>query len=285
MRPPAPCTDIGPTAKTRTENPQAAQCWHHRGLGFLCSSTICPLMTDHTTSAPTSATPVPAATRRPPHPVLEQLGRDHPALFGATVQPLKRGIFQDLMAAYGETMDKAALKTALAIHTRSIRYLQAVASGAPRHDLQGQVVEATAPEHVLHAMLELFKRRKPRPGETPEQQQERLQRRIAQLFADSNLTREAFGACPAQRPCGAGHRGACAGCTGRARRPCRSRGALVCRQRRRQPCGLCADVRHAPAGRATPADPRRAAASAARCSRCRAGRLSRALSRDRGGRW
>ena len=149
-------------------------------------------MTDHTTSAPTSATPVPAATRRPPHPVLEQLGRDHPALFGATVQPLKRGIFQDLMAAYGETMDKAALKTALAIHTRSIRYLQAVASGAPRHDLQGQVVEATAPEHVLHAMLELFKRRKPRPGETPEQQQERLQRRIAQLFADSNLTREAF---------------------------------------------------------------------------------------------
>ena len=149
-------------------------------------------MTDHTTSAPTSATPVPAATRRPPHPVLEQLGRDHPALFGATVQPLKRGIFQDLMAAYGETIDKAALKTALAIHTRSIRYLQAVASGAPRHDLQGQVVEATAPEHVLHAMLELFKRRKPRPGETPEQQQERLQRRIAQLFADSNLTREAF---------------------------------------------------------------------------------------------
>lgn len=149
-------------------------------------------MTDHTTSAPTSATPVPAATRRPPHPVLEQLGRDHPALFGATVQPLKRGIFQDLLAAYGEAMDKAALKTALAIHTRSIRYLQAVASGAPRHDLQGQVVEATAPEHVLHAMLELFKRRKPRPGETPEQQQERLQRRIAQLFADSNLTREAF---------------------------------------------------------------------------------------------
>ena len=149
-------------------------------------------MTDHTNSAPASATSASTTPRRQPHPVLEQLGRDYPALFGATVQPLKRGIFQDLLAAYGDAVDKAALKTALAIHTRSIRYLQAVASGAARHDLQGQVVEATAPEHQLHAMLELGKRRRPRLGETAEQQQERLQRRIAQLFADSNLTREEF---------------------------------------------------------------------------------------------
>lgn len=149
-------------------------------------------MTDHTTSASESAPSASTPPRRTPHPVLEQLGRDYPALFGATVQPLKRGIFQDLLAAYGDAVDKAALKTALSIHTRSIRYLQAMASGAARCDLQGQAVEATAPEHMLHAMLELGKRRKPRPGETPEQQQERLLRRIAQLFADSNLTREEF---------------------------------------------------------------------------------------------
>ena len=80
----------------------------------------------------------------------------------------------------------------MAIHTRSTRYLQAVASGAQRHDLQGNAVEPMAPEHVLHAVLEVFKRRKPRPGETVEEQQQRLQRRIAQLFMDSGLTREAF---------------------------------------------------------------------------------------------
>lgn len=156
-------------------------------------------MTDTTAAAPApdSTSPRPAGapaapSRRAPHPVLVQLEQLYPALFGATVQPLKRGIFQDLLAAHGEVLDKAQLKIAMAIHTRSTRYLQAVASGAARHDLQGQAVEPMAPEHVLHAVLEVFKRRKPRPGETVEQQQQRLQRRIAQIFSDSGLTREAL---------------------------------------------------------------------------------------------
>ena len=154
-------------------------------------------MTDTTAAAasPEASTLPPAntaAVKRGPHPVLLQLAQLYPALFGATVQPLKRGIFQDLLAAHGEALDKAGLKVALGIHTRSTRYLQAVASGAQRHDLQGNAVEPMAPEHVLHAVLEVFKRRKPRPGETVEEQQQRLQRRIAQLFMDSGLTREAF---------------------------------------------------------------------------------------------
>ena len=154
-------------------------------------------MTDTTAAAasPEASTLPPAntaAVKRGPHPVLLQLAQLYPALFGATVQPLKRGIFQDLLAAHGEALDKAGLKVAMAIHTRSTRYLQAVASGAQRHDLQGNAVEPMAPEHVLHAVLEVFKRRKPRPGETVEEQQQRLQRRIAQLFMDSGLTREAF---------------------------------------------------------------------------------------------
>lgn len=73
-------------------------------------------MTDTTSAAqPAQAS---APTRRPPHPMLVQLGQLYPQLFGATVQPLKRGIFQDLMTAHGEALDKAELKTALAIHTR-----------------------------------------------------------------------------------------------------------------------------------------------------------------------
>lgn len=163
-------------------------------------------------AAPAAAAPVPArADRRPHHrggrgrseqgpnttprparelhPVLAQLAQLHPVLFGETVQPLKRGIFQDLLAAHGDTLDKAGLKVALAIHTRSTRYLNAVASGAARHDLQGNVVEAMAPEHVFHALVEVFKRKKPRDGEDL---QAKLRRRMGIAFMASGLSREAY---------------------------------------------------------------------------------------------
>ncbi|WP_455555473.1 ProQ/FinO family protein [Comamonas sp.] len=131
----------------------------------------------------------PARPARELHPVLAQLAQLHPVLFGETVLPLKRGIFQDLMALHGEALDKAGLKVALSIHTRSTRYLNAVASGAARHDLQGNVVEAMAPEHVFHALVEVFKRKKPREGQDL---QATLRRRMATAFIESGLTREAY---------------------------------------------------------------------------------------------
>ena len=123
------------------------------------------------------------------HPVLAQLAQLHPVLFGETLLPLKRGIFQDLQALHGEALDKAGLKLALSIHTRSTRYLNAVASGAARHDLQGNAVEAVAPEHVFHALVEVFKRKKPRDGQDL---QATLRRRMATAFMESGLTREAY---------------------------------------------------------------------------------------------
>ncbi len=130
----------------------------------------------------------PAAPRRT-HPLLEQLAQWHPHLFGATLLPLKRGIFQDLLAAHGEAIDKDALKLALSIHTRSTRYLTAVAAGQQRHDLQGQPVEAMAPEHVHHALLEVFRRRQQRGGEDLTA---KLRGRIVQAFEASGLTREDY---------------------------------------------------------------------------------------------
>ncbi len=148
-------------------------------------------------AAPASA-PEGAGEQRPPqpqprrtHPLLEQLAGWYPHLFGAQFLPLKRGIFHDLMAAHGEAIDKDALKLALAIHTRSTRYLNAVAQGMKRHDLEGQAVEDMAPEHVHHALLEVFRRRKPRDGEDLTAT---LRRRIAQAFEASGLTREAYDA-------------------------------------------------------------------------------------------
>ena len=136
---------------------------------------------------PGASAPQPRRT----HLLLEQLAGWYPHLFGAQFLPLKRGIFHDLMAAHGEAIDKDALKLALAIHTRSTRYLNAVAQGMKRHDLQGQAVEDMAPEHVHHALLEVFRRRKPRDGEDL---QATLRRRIAQAFEASSLTREAYDA-------------------------------------------------------------------------------------------
>ncbi|MBS0611481.1 MAG: Fertility inhibition FinO [Proteobacteria bacterium] len=138
---------------------------------------------------PPGTTPAPGPRRT--HPLLEQLAGWYPHLFGAQFLPLKRGIFHDLMAAHAEAIDKDALKLALSIHTRSTRYLNAVAQGLKRHDLQGQPVEDMAPEHVHHALLEVFRRRKPRDGEDL---QDKLRRRIAQAYEASGLTREAYDA-------------------------------------------------------------------------------------------
>ena len=146
-------------------------------------------------AAPASA-PEGAGEQRPPqpqprrtHPLLEQLAGWYPHLFGAQFLPLKRGIFHDLIAEHAEAIDKDALKLALSIHTRSTRYLNAVAQGLKRHDLQGQPVEDMAPEHVHHALLEVFRRRKPRDGEDLTAT---LRRRIAQAFEASGQDEAAF---------------------------------------------------------------------------------------------
>jgi ProP effector len=124
-------------------------------------------------------------------PVLEQLADLYPGLFGEVFLPLKRGIFQDLLAAHPDVLDREALKAGLAVHTRSTRYLQSVAAGLKRHDLQGKAVEDMAPEHIHHALLEVFRRRQGRAGED---QRQRLRNRIVQAFEASGLSREAYDA-------------------------------------------------------------------------------------------
>lgn len=123
------------------------------------------------------------------HPLLEQLAALYPQLFGAQFLPLKRGIFQDLLAAHPDAFEREALKAALGIHTRSTRYLQCVAAGLQRHDLQGQPVEPMAPEHVHHALLETYRRRQ---GRGPEDLAAKLRARIVRNFEASGLTREEY---------------------------------------------------------------------------------------------
>lgn len=135
--------------------------------------------------------PSSAQTPRPPrtHPMLEQLAQLYPHLFGAEFLPLKRGIFQDLLAIHPEVFERDALKAALSLHTRSSRYLTAVAAGLARHDLQGQAVEDMAPEHVYQSLVEVFRRRQGRSNEdlTP-----KVRSRMVQAFEASGLSREVY---------------------------------------------------------------------------------------------
>jgi ProP effector len=167
-----------------------------------------PVTTAEAASAPATAAPsaqAPAAAERPgragrtsqpaaaraprSQPALEQLAGFYPHLFGAAFLPLKRGIFQDLLAAHPDVFERDALKEALGYHTRSTRYLIEVAAGRQRHDLQGQPVEAMAPEHVYQALLEVFRRRQARGREDL---RPKLRERIIQAFEESGLTREAY---------------------------------------------------------------------------------------------
>ena len=140
----------------------------------------------------------------------------YPKLFGVRFLPLKRGIFQDLLEAHPAELSPDALKAALAQHTRATRYLAAVAQGLARHDLQGLPVEAMAPEHVHHALLEVFRRRQAREGDGPQpwlRQAPRggarklaegpafsqdltqtLRQRMVQAFERSGLTPDAYAA-------------------------------------------------------------------------------------------
>jgi sRNA-binding protein len=137
------------------------------------------------------------ATEKPPRapraqsvqPILEKLFELYPHLFGAEFLPLKLGIFQDLLAAHPEQLERAALKAALGIHTRSARYLQSVAAGKQRHDLQGNAVEDVAPEHIYLAMLELFRRRQ---GRTAEDLRPKMRRQLMAAFEASGLSKQDY---------------------------------------------------------------------------------------------
>jgi sRNA-binding protein len=126
---------------------------------------------------------------RPVHPLLQKLFELYPRLFGARFLPLKVGVFEELVAAHPEALPAAELKVALGLHTRSTRYIEAVASGMARHDLQARPVEPVAPEHVHHAILELHKRRS---AKAPDRARQQAVEQLAAAIEVSGLSREDY---------------------------------------------------------------------------------------------
>jgi ProP effector len=99
-------------------------------------------------------------------------------------------VYEELLARHPEDFKAEDLKIAMGQHARSTRYLEAVAAGLARHDLDGNALDPVAPEHVHHAILELHRRRLNRnPGEDLRPQ---LVARIAKAVEASGLDREAY---------------------------------------------------------------------------------------------
>src|SRR5262245_37555053 len=136
---PAAPTPPAPAPSTTPEPPAPGRKRTRRGRA---SASDKPTADRSDAAKPTGA----ARTPRAVHPVLESLAQHYPHLFGEVFRPLKRGIFQDLLAAHPDLLERDSLKEALAQHTRSTRYLVSVAAGMSRHDLAGEAVEGMAPE-------------------------------------------------------------------------------------------------------------------------------------------
>ena len=144
----------------------------------------------------TSSTPVPStppsgkvARTQNAQPVLEQLFALYPHLFGAQFLPLKLGIFQDLLALHPDKFQRDSLKLALSVHTRSNAYLQCIAAGLKRHDLQGVAVQDVAPEHTCLALLELFRRKQLR---SKDDLRPKFRARLLAAFDRSGLSRQEY---------------------------------------------------------------------------------------------
>jgi sRNA-binding protein len=121
--------------------------------------------------------------------VLQRLFELYPQMFGARFRPLKLGVFQELMARHPDEFKKEDLKLALGLHARSTRYLESMAAGEKRHDLNGEPVEDVAPEHVHHAIVEVFRRRQAR---SREDMRAWLRERLVRAVEASGLPRQEY---------------------------------------------------------------------------------------------
>lgn len=137
-----------------------------------------------------------ARPQRTVHPVLERLFALYPKMFGAHFLPLKLGVFQDLLALHPDVFQREELKVALGLHARSTRYLESVAAGLARHNLQAEPVEPVAPEHVHHAIMEVFRRRQAR---SKEDLRPYVRAQLIEAIEASGLSREDYLLCIRQQ--------------------------------------------------------------------------------------
>ncbi|NGZ83999.1 ProQ/FINO family protein [Duganella aceris] len=99
-----------------------------------------------TEPATTAAAPAPAALT--PRSLLKQLQTQFPAF--RDFLPLSIGIDKQILAVMPE-LDRKTMRTALGIHTGSLRYLKVMEKAKLRHDLDGTAGAEVTDTHRAHA--------------------------------------------------------------------------------------------------------------------------------------
>lgn len=111
-----------------------------------------------TAAAPAAASAeTPAKAALTPRSLLKQLQTQFPAF--RDFLPLAIGIDKQLLAVMPE-LDRKTMRTALGIHTGSLRYLKVMEKAKQRHDLDGTAGAEVTDEHRAHATLVIKERHK-----------------------------------------------------------------------------------------------------------------------------
>ena len=106
---------------------------------------------------PATAASTPAPAAQSPRSLLKQLQTQFPAF--RDFLPLSIGIDKQLLAVMPE-LDRKTMRTALGIHTGSLRYLKVMEKAKVRHDLDGTPGAEVTDTHRAHATQVLQERYK-----------------------------------------------------------------------------------------------------------------------------
>lgn len=107
---------------------------------------------------PTPAAPPPAAAPTSARALLKQFQEQFPAFRNCL--PLAIGIDKQILARLPE-LDRKLMRTALGIHTGSLRYLRVMEKAKQRHDLDGTPgaeVTQTHRDHAAQVLQQRFKK-------------------------------------------------------------------------------------------------------------------------------
>nr|WP_315257810.1 ProQ/FINO family protein [uncultured Duganella sp.] len=130
---------------------------------------------------PATAAAAPAPAAQNPRSLLKQLQTQFPAF--RDFLPLSIGIDKQLLAVMPD-LDRKTMRTALGIHTGSLRYLKVMEKAKVRHDLDGTPGAEVTDTHRAHATQVLQERYKKEADRKKAEREAKAAEEAARVHAD-----------------------------------------------------------------------------------------------------
>ncbi|SDH53236.1 MULTISPECIES: ProQ/FINO family protein [unclassified Duganella] len=130
---------------------------------------------------PATAASAPAPAAQTPRSLLKQLQTQFPAF--RDFLPLAIGIDKQLLAVMPD-LDRKTMRTALGIHTGSLRYLKVMEKAKVRHDLDGKPGAEVTDTHRAHATQVLQERYKKEAERKKAERDAKAAEEAARVHAD-----------------------------------------------------------------------------------------------------